>query len=175
MGTGSLAPSKSGKQKETESVKGPWAQICTYAGQENSICFSTLHSYMPLGKSQKLTQTAGKAMHEPPLGGHTLGCCSSGDVIALARSSPLLPRPVNTDPHLWANRCGQLEVIHLWIGSDCFPAYETNWPLEGSIPGCYFSNCVTLVKLLKLSEPLSRAQKWWLFIAATGDARSQVR
>lgn len=53
-----------------QSEKGPWAQICTYAGQENSICFFTLHSYMHLGKSQELTQTAGKAMREPLLEGH---------------------------------------------------------------------------------------------------------
>lgn len=42
MRMGSLAPSLSGKRAGTEREKGLWAQICTYARQKRSICFSTL-------------------------------------------------------------------------------------------------------------------------------------
>lgn len=114
MGTGSLAPSTSGKRTGTESKKGPWAQICTYGRQKNSICFSTLHSYMLQGKSQRLTHTAGRAMHAPLLGGHALSHCSNGDVIGLARPSPRLP-PCEYWPTLWAKRSGQLEVMEVGI------------------------------------------------------------
>lgn len=110
MGTRSLAPSGSGKTG-TQREKGPWAQICTQARQQNSICSSILffHSHMLLGKGQSsLRQLAEQHMNPYQKGCTQLllqwRCDSFGQAIPI-------PLSCNADPHSWVNRCGQREVM----------------------------------------------------------------
>lgn len=92
---------------------------------------STLHSHMLLGESQKLTQTAGRAMHESLLGGRGLSC-SNGGMRGLGLTIPtpstlwtLAPVSELTGVASWWQGGGD---SHPWIRNYGFPACELTHP-----------------------------------------------
>lgn len=163
MGTGSLALSMSRKRTGHGVKRGLGPRSALRQGRKTASVFPSFstHACSWATARSKLRQLAEQRMDH----------CQEAVTQLLFqwwcdRFGRAIPTPsiLHSDWHLWANRCGQLEVtgggdsLYLWVRSYCFLACETNSPLEGSIPRSCFSSCVPWVKLLNLSEPLSRPQ-----------------